>query len=339
MPAELDTWLELTKEEVLDPSLPICDPHHHLWDKPGDRYMIDEITRDVGSGHNVVQTVFVEVDAMYRASGPEEMCPVGEAEWVRGIGAQSDSGLYGPTNVAAGIVGYANLNLGAAVEPVIEALESASSGRFRSVRHTCSWDAYEPLRSHRSGWLGMMAEANFREGLDKLVRKGHAFDALVYHPQLSELIELVDAFPNGIFVLNHIGRPLGIGPYEGRRDEVFEGWKKEMTTLAGRANVLVKVGGLGNRVSGFGWDAQPVPPTSEELVEKTAPYYLHTIETFGPERCMFESNFPVDKNSYSYTAIWNSFKRMPRGFSDAEKTWLFHDTAAKAYRLPLLFEK
>ena len=339
MPAELDTWLELTKEEVLDPSLPICDPHHHLWDKPGDRYMIDEITRDVGSGHNVVQTVFVEVDAMYRASGPEEMSPVGEAEWVRGIGAQSDSGLYGPTNVAAGIVGYANLNLGAAVEPVIEALESASSGRFRSVRHTCSWDAYEPLRSHRSGWPGMMAEANFREGLDKLVRKGHAFDALVYHPQLSELIELVDAFPNGIFVLNHIGRPLGIGPYEGRRDEVFEGWKKEMTTLAGRANVLVKVGGLGNRVSGFGWDAQPVPPTSEELVEKTAPYYLHTIETFGPERCMFESNFPVDKNSYSYTAIWNSFKRLTRGFSDAEKTWLFHDTAAKAYRLPLLFEK
>jgi len=339
MPAQLDTWLELTKEEVLDPSLPICDPHHHLWDKPGDRYMIDEITRDVGSGHNVVQTVFVEVDAMYRASGPEEMRPVGEAEWVRGIGAQSDSGLYGPTNVAAGIVGYANLNLGAAVEPVLEAMESASSGRFRSVRHTCSWDAYEPLQSHRSGWPGMMAEANFREGLTKLVGRGHAFDALVYHPQLSELIELVDAFPNGIFVLNHIGRPLGVGPYAGHRNEVFEVWKKDMTTLAERANVVVKVGGLGNRVSGFGWDSQPEPPNSEELVEKTAPYYLHAIETFGPERCMFESNFPVDKNSYSYTAIWNSFKRMTQDFSASEKTWLFHDTAAKAYRLPLLFEK
>ena len=161
MPPELDAWLELTQEDVLDPDLPICDPHHHLWDKPGDRYMIDEISRDVGSGHNIVQTVFVEVDAMYRSSGPEEMRPIGESEWVRGIGAQSDSGLYGRTKVATGIVGYANLNLGARVEPVLEAMESVSSGRFRSVRHTCSWDEYEPLRSHRSGWPGMMAETKF----------------------------------------------------------------------------------------------------------------------------------------------------------------------------------
>ena len=258
---------------------------------------------------------------------------------MRGIGAQSDSGLYGPTRVAAGIVAYANLNLGAAVEPVLEALEFASGGRFRSVRHTCSWDAYEPLRSHRSGWPGMMAEADFREGLGKLLGRGHVFDALVYHPQLSDLMELVDSFPNGRFVLNHIGRPLGVGPYEGHRDEVFEVWEKDMTALAERSNVLVKIGGLGNRVSGFGWDTQPTPPNSEELVEKTAPYYMHTIDAFGPERCMFESNFPVDKNSYSYTVIWNSFKRMTQGFSTAEQAWLFHDTAAKAYRLPLLPKK
>ncbi len=336
MPLELDAWLELTQEDVLDPDLPICDPHHHLWDKPGDRYMIDEISRDVGSGHNIVQTVFVEVDAMYRSSGPEEMRPIGESEWVRGIGAQSDSGLYGRTKVATGIVGYANLNLGARVEPVLEAMESVSSGRFRSVRHTCSWDEYEPLRSHRSGWPGMMAETKFREGLSKLIDRGHSFDALVYHPQLSELTELVDAFPNGVFVLNHIGRPLGVGPYQGHRDEVYEIWKKDMATLAERSNVLVKVGGLGNRVSGFGWDTQPEPPNSQELVEKTSPYYLYTIEVFGSERCMFESNFPVDKNSYSYKTIWNSFKRMTQGFSSTEKTWLFHDTAAKAYRLPVL---
>ena len=336
MPPELDAWLELTQEDVLDPGIPICDPHHHLWDKPGDRYMIDEISRDVGSGHNIVQTVFVEVDAMYRSSGPEEMRPIGESEWVRGIGAQSDSGLYGRTKVATGIVGYANLNLGARVEPVLEAMESVSSGRFRSVRHTCSWDEYEPLRSHRSGWPGMMAETKFREGLSKLIDRGHSFDALVYHPQLSELTELVDAFPNGVFVLNHIGRPLGVGPYQGHRDEVYEIWKKDMATLAERSNVLVKVGGLGNRVSGFGWDTQPEPPNSQELVEKTSPYYLYTIEVFGPERCMFESNFPVDKNSYSYKTIWNSFKRMTQGFSSTEKTWLFHDTAAKAYRLPAL---
>ena len=339
MPLGLDGWLELTQEDVLDPDLPICDPHHHLWDKPGDRYMIDEISRDVGSGHNIVQTVFVEVDAMYRSSGPEEMRPIGESEWVRGIGAQSDSGLYGRTKVATGIVGYANLNLGVRVEPVLEAMESVSSGRFRSVRHTCSWDEYEPLRSHRSGWPGMMAETKFREGLSKLIDRGHSFDALVYHPQLSELTELVDAFPNGVFVLNHIGRPLGVGPYQGHRDKVYEVWKEDMAKLAERSNVLVKVGGLGNRVSGFGWDTQPAPPNSQELVEKTSPYYLYTIEVFGPERCMFESNFPVDKNSYSYKTIWNSFKRMTQGFSSTEKTWLFHDTAAKAYRLPALTDR
>ena len=336
MPAELDAWLEQSREEALDPSLPICDPHHHLWDKPGDRYMIDEVTSDMGSGHNVVQSLFVEVDSMYRASGPPEMRSVGEVEWARGIGAQSDSGLYGPTKVAAGIVGYANLNLGAAVRPVLEAMELAGSGRFRSIRHTCSWDAHEPLRSHRSGWPGMMAEAKFKEGFDVLIRMGHAFDALVYHPQLSELTSLVDAFPNAVFVLNHIGRPLGIGPYAGYRDEIFEVWKKDMTSLAERPNVTVKVGGLGNRVSGFEWDSQLMPPDSTELTEKTSPYYLHAIEAFGPKRCMFESNFPVDKSSYSYTAVWNSFKRMTEDFSDTEKAWLFHDTAAKAYRLPLL---
>ena len=338
MPAELDAWLELSKEDALDPSLPICDPHHHLWDKPGDRYMIDEVTRDFATGHSVVQSLFVEVDSMYRVADPVEMKPVGEIEWVRGLGAQSDSGNYGPTKVAAGIVGYANLNLGAAVGPVLEAMESAGSGRFRSVRHTCSWDAHEPLRSHRSGWPGMMAETNFRDGIGVLFRMGHAFDALVYHPQLSELADLAGAFPNAVFILNHIGRPLGVGPYAGHRDEIFEVWKKDMTTLAERPNVVVKVGGLGNRVSGFGWDTRPAPPDSTEITAATSPYYLHTIEAFGPERCMFESNFPVDKNSYSYTAVWNSFKRMTADFSADEKRLLFHDTAAKAYRLPLLSE-
>ena len=338
MPAKLDAWLELTVEEAIDPSLPICDPHHHLWDKPQDRYMIDEVTSDLGSGHNVVQTLFVEVDAMYRASGPNDMKPVGEVEWVNGIGAQSDSGAYGPTRVAAGIVGYADLNLGAEVKPVLEAIETASGGRFRSVRHTCSWDEFEPLRSHRSGYPGMMASAKFKEGFGVLTGMGYGFDALVYHPQILELAELVDAFPNATFILNHIGRPLGIGPYAGLRDEVFEVWKKDMTTLAERPNIVVKVGGLGNRVSGFDWHTRPFPPSSMELAKTTGPYYLHAIETFGPERCMFESNFPVDKNSYSYAVIWNSFKRMTRDFSDAEKALLFHNTAAKSYKLPLLSE-
>ena len=336
MPAELDAWLELTVEEALEPDLPICDPHHHLWDKPGDRYMIDEVTKDFATGHKVVQSVFVEVNAMYRASGPVELQSVGEVEWVRGIAAQSDSRLYGSTRVAAGIVGYANLNLGTEVEPVLEALETASSGRFRSIRHTCSWDASEELRSARSAHPGMMADAKFREGFDVLQRMGYGFDALVYHHQILELADLAAAFPDAVIILNHIGRPLGVGPYAGHREEIFQTWKKDMTALAECPNVVVKVGGLGNRVSGFDWDTKPVPPTSLELAEATAPYYLHTIEAFGPGRCMFESNFPVDKNSYSYTAVWNSFKRMTSDFSADECRLLFHDTAAKAYKLPLL---
>ena len=339
MTAERDAWLEQTVEEILDPDLPICDPHHHLWDRPGDRYMIDEVTSDLGLGHKIVQTLFVECNSMYRASGPAEMRSVGEIEFVRGIAAQSDSGSYGSARVAAGIVGYADLNLGAAVEPVLEALDAAGSGRFRGVRHSCSWDASDELRSARSAPPGMMADAKFRQGFDVLQRMGYSFDALVYHHQILELADLAGAFPDAVIILNHIGRPLGIGPYAGRRDEVFQVWKRDMTALADRPNVVVKVGGLGNRISGFDWHTRSVPPASLELTGTTAPYYLHVIEAFGPERCMFESNFPVDKNSYSYTAVWNSFKRMTKDFTAAEKTLLFHDTAAGAYRLPLSSER
>ena len=179
----------------------------------------------------------------------------------------------------------------------------------------------------------MMAEADFREGLGKLLGRGYVFDALVYHPQLSDLMELVDSFPNGRFVLNHIGRPLGVGPYEGHRDEVFEVWEKDMTALAERSNVLAKVDGLGNRVSGFGWDTQPASPNSEELVEKTAPYYMHIIEAFGPERCMFESNFPVDRQSCSYRVLWNAFKKLVHDFSTDERDQLFYRTAMETYRI------
>ncbi|MDA0264055.1 MAG: amidohydrolase family protein [Chloroflexi bacterium] len=338
MTAERDAWLKLTEEEALEPELPILDPHHHLWDKPADRYMIDEVTGDFASGHNVVQTVFVECDSMYRASGLEEMRSVGEVEFVRGIAAQGDSGLYGPTRLAAGIVGYADLGLGAAVEPVLEALDQASSGRFRGIRYTCSWDENPELRSPRMAGPGMLSDPKFRQGFDVLQRRGHGFDALVYHHQLLELVDLANAFPGAVIILNHIGRPLGLGPYAGRRDEVFQAWQRDMTAMAACPNVVVKVGGLGNRISGFGWDTQPKPPDSAELVQATAPYYRHTIEAFGPERCMFESNFPVDKNSYSYTAVWNSFKIMTQDFTAAERTLLFHDAAAKAYRLPLLSE-
>ncbi len=339
MPAELDAWLALAIEEAIEPELPICDPHHHLWDRSGDRYLIDEVTADFGGGHKVVQTVFVEVDAMYRAAGPAEMRPVGETEFVRGIGAQSESGLYGQTRVAAGIVGYADLTLGEAIGPVLEAHDAASSGRFRGIRHSCIWDASSDLGTARFAPQGLMADAKFRQGFEVLQRLGFSFDAIVYHHQISELADLANAFPDAVIILNHIGRPLGIGPYAGKRDEVFKIWQREITALAKCPNVYVKVGGLGNTVSGFDWHTRPTPPSSQELTDTTSHYYLHTIEAFGPERCMFESNFPVDKRSYSYTAVWNSFKRMTADFSATERTDLFHDPAARAYRLPVLSDQ
>jgi len=343
MPAELDAWLEQNTEEASEPELPICDPHHHLWDHTGDRYMIDEVTADFGSGHDaghsVVQSVFVEVNSMYRGSGSEEMRPVGETEYVRGIGAQSDSGLYGPTRVAAGIVGYADLTLGDAVKPVLEAHDAAGSGRFRGIRHSLIWDANPELRTPRFAPEALMADAKFRQGFGVLYSMGFSFDAVIYHNQMPELADLSNAFPDAVIVLNHIGRPLGIGPYAGRRDEVFQVWQRNISNLARCPNVVVKVGGLGNPVSGFDWHTRPVPPTSQEVTVATSPYYLHAIETFGPERCMFESNFPVDKKSYSYTSVWNSFKQMTKDFSGDERRLLFHDAAARAYRLPVLDEQ
>lgn len=319
--------------------MPICDPHHHLWGRTGDRYMIDEVTADFGGGHNVVQSVFLEVNSMYRASGPVQMRPVGETEFVRGIGAQSDSGLYGPSRVVAGIVGYADLTLGEAVEPVLEAHAAASGGRFRGIRHSCIWDASPELRTARFAPKALMADAKFRQGLEVLQRLGFSFDAAIYHHQIPELADLANAFSDAVIILNHIGRPLGTGPYAGRRDEVFQVWRRDIAALAKCPNVVVKVGGLGNPVSGFDWHTRPKPPSSQELTATTPPYYLHVIEAFGPERCMFESNFPVDKKSYSYTAVWNSFKRMTAGFSATERTNLFYDTAARAYRLPVSSEQ
>lgn len=339
MPVELDAWLALNVEEATEPDLPICDPHHHLWDHPEDRYLIDEVTADFSEGGNVVQSVFVEVDSMYRASGPVELRPVGETEFVRGIGAQSDSGLYGPTRVAAGIVGYADLTLGDGVEPVLEAHATASSGRFRGIRHSCIWDPNSELRTPRFAPQALMGERKFRQGLDVLQRMGFSFDAVIYHHQMPELVDLANAFPDAVIILNHIGRPLGIGPYAGRRDEVFQVWQKSITDLAKCPNVVVKVGGLGNPVSGFDWHTRPMPPSSQELTDITAPYYRHAIEAFGPERSMFESNFPVDKRSYSYTAVWNSFKSITQDFSAAERADMFHDTAARTYRLPVLSEQ
>ena len=327
-------WLALSDEAVLEPELPIIDPHHHLWVRPGNRYLLEELLEDTNT-HNVRQTVFVECSSMYRADGPEELRVVGETEFVQGIAAMSASGQYGETRVATGIVGSANLRLGDRVAPVLEAQVAASPQRFRGVRHRAAW-AEPPVVARRpTGPEHLLLDPEFRRGYAHLRPYGLTFEGCwVYHTHIADLADLADAFPDTIIIFNHLGGPIGIGPYAGRRDEVFEVWKPAVTELARRPNVVAKVGGIQMVVNGHGWHERDRPPTSDELLEANGNWYRHIIEAFGPRRCMFESNFPVDKLSCSYTVLWNQFKKLTRGFSADERAAMFHDTALRVYRLP-----
>ncbi len=328
-----DEWLAQVAEQIIEPDLAICDPHHHLWDHPGNRYLLDELLADTGSGHNVVSTVFVECAAMYRADGPEALRPVGETEFVNGVAAMSASGNYGELRACAGIVGFADLNLGGAVADVLDA-HMAASPRFRGIRHAAGWDPSPEIRSsHTDPFEGMLLDAKFREGFAELGKRGLSFDAWLYHPQLPELIDLARAFPHTTIILDHFGGPLGVGPYAGKREEIFSVWQDHIAELAQCPGVYAKLGGLVMPINGFGFHKQDKPPTSDDIVAATARYYRHTIDCFGPHRCMFESNFAVEKQSVSYHVLWNAFKKMVAGASAAEKADLFHDTAARAYRL------
>jgi len=326
-------WLAQVNETVLEPGLPICDPHHHLWDHPNSRYLLDELLLDTGSGHNVVSTVFVECASMYRADGPEAMKPVGETEFVNGVAAMSASGRYGPIRAAAGIVSLADLTLGERVGEVLDA-HMAVGARFKGIRHAAGWDASPDVRnSHTDPTQGMLLDKTFRKGFRELDKRGLSFDAWLYHPQIPQLTDLARAFPGTTIILDHFGGPLGVGPYEGKRAEIFAQWRASVSELAKCPNVVAKIGGIAMPINGYGFHKRDKPATSDELVAATGDYYRHAIEAFGPERCMFESNFPVDKASCSYRTLWNSFKKIAAGASAAEKAALFHDTAARVYRL------
>jgi L-fuconolactonase len=326
-------WLTQVQEAILAPDLPICDPHHHLWDHRESRYLLDELLTDTGSGHNVVSTVFVECASMYRADGPEPMRPVGETEFVNGVAAMSASGQYGATRACLGIVGFADLTLGAAVGEVLDA-HMAVTDRFKGIRHAAGWDASPDVRdSHTRPFEHLLLDRNFREGVAELGRRDLSFDAWLYHPQIDELTDLARAFPETPIVFDHFGGPLGIGPYADRRAEIFPAWAKSVAELARCENVVAKLGGLVMPVNGFGFHKRERPPTSDEIVAATSDYYRHALDCFGPSRCMFESNFPVDKQSVSYPVLWNAFKKLASGFSATERADLFHDTAARTYRL------
>ncbi|MYE14443.1 MAG: amidohydrolase family protein [Gammaproteobacteria bacterium] len=327
-----EVWLAQVEEEILEPDLAICDPHHHLWDHPTNRYLLDELLADTGSGHNVVSTVFMECMAMYRADGPEALRPVGETEFVNGVAAMSASGGYGDGRMCASIVGFVDLTLpeaGAALDA-----QMAASPRFCGIRHASGWDASEEVRnSHTNPTEGLLADGAFRAGFAELGKRGLTFDAWMYHHQIRELTALARAFPDQPIVLDHFGGPLGIGPYAGRREEIFAAWKDDVAEVARCENVVAKLGGLVMPINGFGFHKRDTPATSDELVAVTRDYYLHMIDCFGPDRCMFESNFPVDKQSCSYHVLYNSFKKIAAGCSAAEKAALFHDTAVRVYRV------
>jgi predicted TIM-barrel fold metal-dependent hydrolase len=341
-------------EEILEPELPIVDPHHHLWDRrnyatpqapehpfmtaiaDARRYLLDELLADTGSGHNVVATVFVECGAFYKADGPEALRPVGETEFVNGVAAMSASGLYGDIRACAGIVGRADLLLGDAVTPVLEAHVRAGGGRFRGVRNSASWDADKdvlgPLNRVEQG---LYLSDRFRAGFRHLGRMGLSFDAWLLEPQLPDLIDLARAFPDTTIVLDHVGTPLGRASYQGTREARFGGWKANIAELAKSPNVVVKLGGLAMAFCNFPSFLAEPRAASTRLAEEWRPYIETCIEAFGPERCMFESNFPVDMGSCDYRTLWNAFKVIARNASAAEKQALFSGTATRVYRLEI----
>ena len=331
-----EAWLARHGEAALEPALPIIDPHHHLWDNPGSRYLLPELLGDLDGGHAVQATVFVQCRAMYRAAGDRDLAPLGETEFVNGVAAMSASGAYGPARACAGIVGYADLSLGARVEPILEAHLSAAGVRFRGIRNSSARDADETIRTLPfAPPADLLRRPAFREGFARLAPLGLSFDAWLLHPQIPELADLARAFPQTTVILDHVGGPIGVGRYAGRRQEVFAAWRRSIVDLAGCPNVQVKLGGLGMPVMGFGFHERETPPTSAELAAAWRPYVETCIEAFGVGRCMFESNFPVDKVSCGYAVLWNAFKRLAQGGSPAEKAALFGGTARRVYRLDL----
>ncbi|HVU20919.1 MAG TPA: amidohydrolase family protein [Rhizomicrobium sp.] len=345
-------------EAILEPDLPIIDPHHHLWDRPTEilknlppsdhgfmdiirdipRYLLDELLADLKSGHKVIGTVYMECGAMYRADGPEALRCVGETEFVNGVAAMTASGLYGDVRACAGIVGHTDFRQDVdVVEDVLRSHIAAGHGRFRGIRQSCSWDADPNVLGPLHGRVpeGLYRDSKFRDGFEALHRLGLSFDAWLLEPQLPELIDLARFFPDTVIVCDHVGTPLGIGTYEGKRDERFGVWRDNIRELAKCQNVNVKLGGLPMPFAGWRKRMAEPLPTSETLSRQWKPYIETCIEAFGPARCMFESNFPVDKFGADYVTLWNAFKRIAANYSASEKTALFSGTAKRVYRLSI----
>jgi predicted TIM-barrel fold metal-dependent hydrolase len=321
---------KISTETPLEPALPICDAHHHLWERHPKNYLLEDLLDDLNSGHNIASTIAVECGYGYRQTGPEEFKPVGETAFLESVAERAAHDPEIKPRIVSAIVGHANLAFGDGVAPVLEAHIASSPSRFRGIRHSTTWDGSGALRNEAA--QGLLADSKFRRGFAWLKRLDLSFDAWLYHPQLTELADLAGAFADVTIILDHIGAPLGVGPYAGKRDEVFRLWSEGIAAVAKCSNAVVKLGGFGSVRSGYGWHQRVIKPSSAELATALTPYFEFCIEKFGVDRCMFESNFPVEKLSNSYVVVWNAFKRITAHYSAAERAALFQGTATRIYR-------
>jgi predicted TIM-barrel fold metal-dependent hydrolase len=332
-------WITLTKEVPVDPNRRIVDPHHHLHQAGTDKqiYLLDDLLSHTRAGHNVTHTVFVEAGTGFRPDGPQALRPVGETEFVASQARQSDRR---PTRVAA-IIAFADLTLGTGLDEVLEAHETAGQGRFRGIRHATTWDASPEVYSGGwPGWTdpppGLMAQDSFRSGVARLGERGYLFEAYLYHPQIPELVSLAQAFENMTMVLDHLGMPLNVGPYQDR-DAVRSEWRGGLRLLASCPNTVIKLGGMGmdSWFFGAGWSSRQCPPGSDDVVDYWGEDIRWCIDALGPSRCMFESNYPVDRATLDYTVIWNAFQKIAADYSAREQDDLFAGTAARVYQIDL----
>jgi L-fuconolactonase len=326
-------WLDKVHEDIIEPELPIVDPHHHLWhDRPSGRYLLEQLAADLNSGHNVVATVFMQCGWMHRKDGPVDFRPVGETEVVNAVAVLSATGAYGKARACAGIVSFADLR-SAELDAVLDAHLAAGGGRVRGIRHIAAWhEAVIPMTSVVPP-PDLLGNPAFLRGVQRLGQRGLVYDCWLYHTQLKDLLTVARAAPATTIVINHVGGPLGCGPFRGKGDAVFAVWRADMNDLAACPNVHVKLGGLAMPVNGFDYDKNALPPTSVQIATDWQRWIGTCIELFGAERCMFESNFPVDQGMCSYPVLWNAFKRIAAGASETEKAALFKGTAARVYKL------
>ena len=328
-----EAWHAQVQEEIIEPERPIIDPHHHLWFGGGDPdYLLEDLWKDTGAGHNIVKTVFIECGVGYRADGPDHLKSVGETEFAAEIALQSAAAPGGA--VIAGIVSHADLTQGDTLEETLDIHRAVSKGLLRGIRHA---GAYHPAPEEAfisfTYGPGLFLDEAFQAGVRFLGQCGYTYESWHYHTQLGDFTALARAAPETIIILDHFGTPLGTRSFRDHREEIFQQWQADICRLAECPNVYAKLGGLAQRDNGFGWHEAARPASSDDLISVQKRYYLHTIECFGVERCMFESNFPVDKVSISYAALWNAFKKMTADFSEDEKNALFYETAARVYRL------